>query len=95
MMPALPGSPRHRSSCELIISDSILSTIPARHRERDSGSLRKLSTIGPYARPRLAGITVHDALESLSSMSRNNHGVRRPNFFCRCRLPSLIPRPDR
>jgi hypothetical protein len=78
MMPALPGTPRHRGSRELIITDSILSTIPARHGERYPGSLRKLSTIRPYARPRPVGISVHDALESLSFIRRNNQSEEQP-----------------
>jgi len=53
--------------------DIILSTIPARHRERYSGSLRKLSSISPEPCPRSPGITVHVALETLSSISRNMH----------------------
>jgi len=47
MMPALPGTPLQRGSPEPIIIDSIASIMPARHREHDSGSRRKLSTIRP------------------------------------------------
>lgn len=47
MMPAPPGLPLQRRSRELIVIDSIVSTIPARHRDHDSGSRRKLSTITP------------------------------------------------
>ena len=49
-----------------------VSTMPARHRERYSSSLRNLSTITPESCPPSNGITVHDALESPSTMSRNN-----------------------
>jgi hypothetical protein len=89
MMPALPGTPRHRGSRELIITDSILSTIPARHRDHNSGSLRKLSTIRPCVRPRSSGTSVHDALESLSFMSRNNQSSFRQRRSCAdCRVGS-------
>ncbi len=47
----------------------------ARHRERYCASVRQLSTITPEICPRSNGISVHDALESLSSMSRNNQLV--------------------
>jgi hypothetical protein len=47
----------------------------ARHRERYCASAGQLSTITPEFCPRSNGIAVHDALESLSSMSRNNHSV--------------------
>lgn len=47
--------------------------MPARHRERYSSSLHKLSTITPEFCPRFAGISVHVALESLSIVSRNTH----------------------
>jgi hypothetical protein len=78
MMPALPGYLRlQRRQRRLIVIDSIPSTIPARHGDHDSGPRRKLSTIRPYTRPRRAGMTVHDALESLYLISRNNHFVRR------------------
>lgn len=40
------GPHRHRLR-ELTIIDSVASIIPARHRERYSGSLRRLSTIRP------------------------------------------------
>jgi len=73
MMPALPGLPLQRDSPQLIITNTIVSTMPARHRDRDSGSRRKLSTIRPSACPRRAGMSVHDVLESLDSISRNNH----------------------
>jgi hypothetical protein len=72
MMPALPRSASQAGSGNLIIIDSILSTIPARHRERYSSSLRKLSTITTAPCPRSNEIAVHDALESLSIISRNN-----------------------
>ena len=54
-----------------------VSTMPARHRERYSSSLRNLSTITPESCPPSNGITVHDALESPSTMSRNNHASER------------------
>jgi hypothetical protein len=47
MMPALPVSPLQRGSPYLIVIDSIVSIMPARHRGHDSGSRRKLSTIRP------------------------------------------------
>jgi hypothetical protein len=72
IMPRYRARPPQAGPRELIIIDSIPSTIPARHRERYSGSRRRLSTIKPYARPRHAGMSVHDALESLSFISRNN-----------------------
>jgi hypothetical protein len=72
MMPPLPGLPLQRDSPQLIITNTIVSTMPARHRDRDSGSRRKLSTIRPSACPRRAGMSVHDVLESLDSISRNN-----------------------
>jgi hypothetical protein len=53
----------------------IVSTMPARHRERYCGSPRKLSTITPEFCPRCAGINVHVDLEILSTMSRNTHFV--------------------
>jgi hypothetical protein len=46
--------------------------MPARHRERYSSSIRKLSTITPAPCPPLSRIGVHDTLESLSVISRNN-----------------------
>src|ERR1700682_1843834 len=49
----------------------------ARHRERYSSSLQKLSTIKPESCPRPAGIGVHHALESLSTKSRNNQSLPR------------------
>ena len=52
-----------------------VSTMPARHRERYSSSLRNLSTITPESCPPSNGLSVHDALESLSTMSRNNQWV--------------------
>ena len=45
----------------------VLSAILARHRERYSGSLRKLSTIRPKPCSRFPRITVHVDLETLSS----------------------------
>jgi predicted nuclease of predicted toxin-antitoxin system len=82
MMPALPGLPFHRSLQELVVIASSPFTIPVRHGECYSGSLRKLSTIEPYARPRPAAMTVHDALQSLSFMSRNNqNGAPDPEVF--------------
>jgi hypothetical protein len=47
MMPALPLSPLQRGSPDLIVIDSIVSIMQARHRDHDSGSRRKLSTIRP------------------------------------------------
>ena len=47
--------------------------MPARHRERYSNSLQKLSTITPEFCPRCAGISVHVDLETLSTVSRNTH----------------------
>jgi hypothetical protein len=47
MMPALPVSPLQRGSLHLIVIDRIVSIMPARHRDHDSGSRRKLSTIRP------------------------------------------------
>jgi hypothetical protein len=73
MMPALPELPLQPDSPQLIIINIIVSIMPARHRDRDSGSRLKLSTIRPSACPRRAGMSVHDALESLDSISRNNH----------------------
>jgi hypothetical protein len=49
--------------------------MPARHRDHDSGSRRKLSTIRPYACPCRARISVLDDLESLDSISRNNQST--------------------
>jgi hypothetical protein len=72
MMPALPELPLQPDSPQLIIINIIVSIMPARHRDRDSGSRLKLSTIRPSACPRRAGMSVHDALESLDSISRNN-----------------------
>jgi hypothetical protein len=46
MMPALPGLLPQRDSPQLIIN-IIVSTMPARHRDVDSSSRRKLSTIRP------------------------------------------------
>jgi hypothetical protein len=97
MMPPLPGLPLQRDSPQLIITNTIVSTMPARHRDRDSGSRRKLSTIRPSACPRRAGMSVHDVLESLDSISRNNQARGRAtsswlNFFRRMapKITSLL-----
>jgi hypothetical protein len=47
----------------------ILSTMPARHHYRYSVAFQILSTITPEFCPRSAGIGVHVALESLSTMA--------------------------
>jgi len=48
MMPAFPCLPPQAGSREIIIIiGSVPSTMPARHRERYSTSLRNLSTIRP------------------------------------------------
>jgi hypothetical protein len=47
MMPALSVSNLQRGSPNLIVIDSIVSIMPARHRGHDSGSRRKSSTIRP------------------------------------------------
>jgi hypothetical protein len=47
MMSAFPRLPAQDSPPDLIFIDSILPTMPVRHREHDSGSLLKLSAIGP------------------------------------------------
>jgi hypothetical protein len=89
MMPALPGLPLQRDSPQLIIINMIVSIMPARHRDRDSGSRRKLSTIRPSACPRRVGMSVHDALESLDSISRNTHAHPfKPNLVDRRRFHS-------
>jgi hypothetical protein len=76
MMPALPRSPGQAyRPRDCLIIDSVLSTMPARHRERYSSSPQKLSTITPNPCPRSAGITVHVALETLSTMSRNTQVI--------------------
>ena len=67
--PVLTRSSRsHR--CRLIAV--IMFTMPARHRERYSGTPHKVSTITLEFCSRAAGIRVHVALETLSTMSRNS-----------------------
>jgi hypothetical protein len=82
MMPALPRLPAQDSPPDLIIIDSIPPTLPARHRGRYSSSLQKLSTITPESCARPAGIGVHNALESLSTISRINHREGHRSEFC-------------
>jgi hypothetical protein len=57
-----------------------VSIMPAWHRERYYGSVRKTSTITPEFCPRSNGIAVHDALESLYFISRNNQCPLRNQF---------------
>lgn len=54
-----------------------MSTMPARHRERYSGTPHKPFTITMEFCSRAAGIRVHVALETLSTMSRHTHQVHR------------------
>jgi predicted DNA-binding transcriptional regulator AlpA len=50
----------------------VLATMPPRDRDRCSSALRILSTITPESCPCSAGIDVHVALETPSTISRNN-----------------------
>jgi hypothetical protein len=83
MMPALPRLPAQDGPPDLITIDSIPFTMPARHRERYSSSLRNLSTITTASCPRSNEIGVHDALESLSIISRNNHWILKGSILVR------------
>jgi len=47
--------------------------MPARHRHHDSTEHRKLFTITLESCSRSAGIRVHDAVETVITMSRNMH----------------------
>jgi hypothetical protein len=47
--------------------------MPARHRHHDSTERRKLFTITLESCSRSAGIRVHDAVETVITMSRNMH----------------------
>jgi len=71
--PALSHSPDQVAPRNCVFIDRILSIMPARHRERYSSSLQKLSTITPEFCPRCAGISVHVNLETPSTVSRNTH----------------------
>jgi hypothetical protein len=55
---------------------TIVSTVPARYRERYSSAASELSTITPESCSRCAGIRVHIELESLSTISRNTQHTR-------------------
>ena len=79
--PALSHSPDQVAPRNCVFIDRILSIMPARHRERYSSSIRKLSTITPAPCPPSSRIGVHDTLESLSVISRNNHLADIQDFF--------------
>jgi hypothetical protein len=53
--------------------------MPARHRHHHSTERRKLFTITLESCSRSAGIRVHDALETVITMSRNMHVSMPPN----------------